>query len=117
MVSSSVKVALVPEPVFLYYFFDAEISEITLCNLLGRCSMRHHIEFPLLARRMPDCENGQLIKMTIDPGTMLQLRQWVTCIKEVEKRNGTNSDTTTDVDDNAAPLADHNRPIKSWSVS
>ncbi len=59
-----------------------------------------------------DCENGQLIKMTIDPGTMVQLRQWVTCIKEVEKRNGTDSDTTTDVDDNAAPLADHNKTYK-----
>ncbi|CAB4008280.1 Hypothetical predicted protein, partial [Paramuricea clavata] len=74
-----------------------EISEITLFNLLGRCSMRYH---------------GRLIKMSIDPGTMIQLRQWVTCIKEVEQRNGTDSDTTNDVDDNAAPLASHNKTYK-----
>ena len=54
----------------------------------------------------------KLIKMSIDPGTTIQLRQWVTCIKEVEKRNGTDSETATDVDDNTIPLVSQNKTYK-----
>jgi hypothetical protein len=37
-----------------------------------------------------DCENGKLIKLSMDPGAMIQWWEWETCIKESEKRSEAN---------------------------